>query len=418
MKKSMVVLLAALMCTALMGCQKSDIEPSSVPASVVSEPGTSSEEVSQAESSEASDSSENAEASYDAFLTIEEYPKVDGSTATLPLMAKVLSRSCGVDETAAESYCSASKTAQSWLNLSYGYADLLLVYEAPDSVKEQLEDGPELEITAIGRDALVFIVNEQNPVESLSQEQLRDIYTGRVTNWNELGGEDLEIVPFQRDETSGSYTLFKKLLIGERELTLLDPPTELRPGMMGGLVDGLAEYNNEGNAIGYSVYYYINEMYARPGLRLISVDGVMPEYDTISDASYPLCNEFYAAIRADEPEDSPARQLYNWVCSEAGEQALIDAGYVPVKEKDAQWDRHPMVMVDGELYYDTGRESDITGRCGVMDGEIDSEVDGTEVPVKDNQSNFGTGFGYQRVDENSIDVYMNEKWIRFERQNG
>ena len=75
-----------------------------------------------------------------------------------------------------------------------------------------------------------------------------------------------------------------------------------------------------------------------------------------------------------------------------------------------------MVMVNGELYFDTGRESDITGRCGVMDGEIDSTVDSTQIPTEDNQSNFGSGYGYQFVDENSIDVCINEKWMRFEKR--
>ena len=54
-----------------------------------------------------------------------------------------------------------------------------------------------------------------------------------------------------------------------------------------------------------------------------------PGYDSIAAQEYPLCNEFYVAIRADEPEDSPARQLYNWVLSEDGRQTIIDAGYVP-----------------------------------------------------------------------------------------
>lgn len=322
MKKRICLLFAALLCVSFTACQQTETAPSTPESSASSEPASLPAE-----------SSEVSETVYEPILTLEEYPKVDGSTANLPLMAKVLARSCGIDETDAESYCAASKTAQSWLNLSQGYADLLLVYEAPDSVKEELADGPELEITAIGRDALVFIVNEQNPVQTLSQDQLRDIYTGAVTNWSDLGGEDLDIVPFQRDETSGSFTLFKKLLIGDRELTLLAPPSELRPGMMGGLVDGLAEYNNEGSAIGYSVYYYINEMYAKPGLRMIAVDGVTPSYDTIASADYPLCNEFYAVIRADEPKNSPARKLYEWICSpETGKQTLIDAGYVPAED--------------------------------------------------------------------------------------
>lgn len=85
-------------------------------------------------------------------------------------------------------------------------------------------------------------------------------------------------------------------------------------------------------------------------------------------------------------------------------------------DDDIRTDLIPMLMVDGKLYYDTGKESDIKGRCGVMDGEITSTVDGSEIPTKDNQSNFGEGYGYQFVSQNSIDVYMNEKWIRFENK--
>lgn len=80
------------------------------------------------------------------------------------------------------------------------------------------------------------------------------------------------------------------------------------------------------------------------------------------------------------------------------------------------WDRRPMVMLKGELYLDTGHEGDIDGRCGVMDGEISSTVDGSEIPTQDNQSNFGDGYEYQYVDRNSVDIYMNGKWIRFEKE--
>ena len=79
-------------------------------------------------------------------------------------------------------------------------------------------------------------------------------------------------------------------------------------------------------------------------------------------------------------------------------------------------DLRPMLMVDGNLYLDTGKESSIRARCGVMDGEVTSTVDASEVPTKNNQSNFGVDFGYQFVSNNCIDVYMNEKWIRFEKE--
>ena len=81
---------------------------------------------------------------------------------------------------------------------------------------------------------------------------------------------------------------------------------------------------------------------------------------------------------------------------------------------DAMWDRIPMVRINNKLYYDTGRESTVIGRCGNMDGEITSTVDGTEIPMEDNQSNFGSGFGYQYGANDTIEIYMNDKWFVFE----
>lgn len=80
-------------------------------------------------------------------------------------------------------------------------------------------------------------------------------------------------------------------------------------------------------------------------------------------------------------------------------------------------DRIPMVMVDGLLYYDTGKESTIEARCGMMDGEITSTVDAGDVPTEDNQSNFGVGFGYQYGINNSIEIRMEDgTWFVFQRE--
>lgn len=88
-----------------------------------------------------------------------------------------------------------------------------------------------------------------------------------------------------------------------------------------------------------------------------------------------------------------------------------------ITKEAALHDRIPMVMVYGKLYYDTGKESTVTGRCGVMDGEITSTVDGTQIPLEDNQSNFGAGYGYQFGAEGRLEVYMNNKWFVFETRN-
>ena len=293
----------------LTACKGTDAPSDSTASSVVEQPASSA----------ASSAVQQAA----PFLTVEDFPPLDGSTACIPLMAQMLADTTGMDLEEARSSITVSTTAYAWEN--FGLYDtttrMLVVYEAPDYVKEELQEANvELEQKPIGVDALVFIVNEDNPVQALTRQQLRDIYAGKITNWKDVGGKDQEIVAFQRGEDSGSQTLFKKLLIQGGEL--MTPPSELAPAAMGELVDSIADYNNSANAIGFSVYYYIDQMYSKPGLRLLAVDGVTPSNDTLADGSYPLCNDFYAVIHPDAAADSPERQLYDWLDTEALKKVL------------------------------------------------------------------------------------------------
>ena len=260
-------------------------------------------------------------------FTADTFPKLDGSTANIPLAQELAKLCLGLDDLQAEDFVEFNTTPKAYENLANRKCDLLLVYEASDETKAWLDQtGVEFEYTPIGRDALVFIVNENNPVQSLTAEQLVDIYAGRVTNWSEVGGENIDIAAFQRDPTSGSQALMKKLVM--KDTPMAEAPAEFTPGEMGGLIDGLAEYNNSSAAIGYSVYYYASLMYTRPGLRFIGVDGTAPSNETIASGEYPFTNEFYAVLRADEPKGSPARELAAWLCSAEGKALIERCGYV------------------------------------------------------------------------------------------
>ena len=93
---------------------------------------------------------------------------------------------------------------------------------------------------------------------------------------------------------------------------------------------------------------------------------------------------------------------------------IADVYGIKVIKETETWDLIPMVMVNGTLYLDTGHESKIEARCGVMDGEITSQVDGSKQPTVDDQSNFGTGYGYQYgTTEGTIELFMNGKWWIF-----
>jgi phosphate transport system substrate-binding protein len=255
------------------------------------------------------------------------FPRLDGSTANIPLAVELAKLCLGFDDLAAEEFITFNATSKAYENLANGACDLLLVYEASEETKEKLGSmGADFEYFAIGKDALVFIVNENNPVQNLAAQQLVDIYAGKVTNWKELGGEDIEIVAFQRNAASGSQALMEKLVM--KGAPMAQAPVEFTPGEMSGLVDGLAEYNNTSAAIGYSVFYYASLMYTRPGLRFIGVDGAMPSNETIASGAYPFTNAFYAVLRADEPEGSPARMLAAWLCGSEGQALIERCGYV------------------------------------------------------------------------------------------
>ena len=274
-------------------------------------------------------------------MTRGEYPRVDGSTATIPL-AIMLSRAVtGIGQEEAEAMAKHTKTSTSFFQLAQGGADLLLVYSPQESLFDELKtyygiSKRDLIIEPIGRDALIFLVNEQNPVKSLTHEQLLDIYTGKATDWSEFTapGADAsaiagKIVAFQRVKSSGSQVMMENLVM--QGVKMAEAPTDRIATEMGELIENVAEFNNSGNAIGYSVYYYFNSMYSLEGVRAMEVGGVPCVNKTIRDGSYPFVQDFYAIIRRDEPAGSAARKLFNFITHAEG-QALIDAaGYVSIK---------------------------------------------------------------------------------------
>ena len=219
-------------------------------------------------------------------FSLEEYPHVDGSTSMLPLSRALMMASTGVSAQEAELRISHSKTTLSFYALVSGEADLLLVARPAQEAFDYAEDmGVELEMRPIGVDALVFLTSDKNPVDSLTQQQAVGIYTGAITNWKEVGGADAEIVAYQRNETSGSQVMMENVVMdGE---PMMDAPVEYRPSEMGALVDEVASYRNSADAIGYSVYYYVTEMYLREGVKLLAIDGVAPRTRPLPPGNTP-----------------------------------------------------------------------------------------------------------------------------------
>lgn len=148
-------------------------------------------------------------------------------------------------------------------------------------------------------------------------------------------------------------------------------------------------------------HYLVEPVEGSPELR--SSDRIEVKIEHLDPSLEPEVGDIIEIIHSGEiMESDPAR--------------LQDVYSIRVvnEEEQEQWTMIPMVMVDGKLYLDTGMESSVEARCGVMDGEITSSVDGTKKPTQDGESNFGTGYGYQYgPQEGTIEIFMNEKWWVF-----
>lgn len=226
-------------------------------------------------------------------------------------------------------------TSEAYRKLIHGERNMIFAAGPSEAqLKAAEENGVELHLTPIGREAFVFFVNSKNPVKSLTVEQIQGIYTGEITNWKHLGGRFQKIRPFQRAENSGSQTSLQKLMKG---LPLMEPEEEERIAGMGGIIREVASYRNHSNAIGFSFRYYATEMVQSGDIRLLALNGVEPTKETIRDNSYPIASEFYAVTAS--PIGEPAPQETNetmaafleWILSEQGQWIIEETGYVALK---------------------------------------------------------------------------------------
>ena len=263
--------------------------------------------------------------------------RLDGATALYPVYSAFVQAAFPEGDyplytSAGYGRVACSGTIEAYQRLIAGETDMIFA-AAPSQA--QLDDaeaaGMELHLTPIGKEAFVFFVNSQNPVTSLTVEQIQGIYTGEITNWKQLGGKRQSIRAYQRAENSGSQSALLRLMDG---LPLMEPKTEDRIGGMGGIITEVASYRNHRNAIGFSFRYYAAEMAANDQILLLALGGVEPTRETIRDGSYPISSCFYAVTAAPKgqsaPEDrDPAmRAFLDWILSEQGQSLVERTGYV------------------------------------------------------------------------------------------
>lgn len=249
----------------------------------------------------------------------DELPILDGATALFPLYSAFVNATYpkesvqfdGQGFTAASSL-QKTGTGDAYKAIVDGDADIIFVAGPSQAQTEYAEKrGVELAYVPFGYEAFVFIVNENNPIQSLTAGQIRGIYAGVYKNWREVGGDDAPIVQVQRVEGSGSQTAMVSFMQGT---PLLRRPTSIA-----------------GRAIGYSFRFYVSTLAGKENVKMIAVDGVYPSQENIRNGTYPATQCFYAVYRVNN-QNKNIPLLIQWILSAEGQSIVEKTGYVPVNK--------------------------------------------------------------------------------------
>lgn len=261
--------------------------------------------------------SENVYSAEGAAKLEGDIPVIDGAAALLPIYAgfvqsiypesSVIYNGEDYDEKSAMHY---TNTRGAYKDIVDGKADIIICAAPSDEQLQYAKDnGVELELVPVGSDAFVFIVNAGNPVDNITIDQIRGIYSGKITNWKELGGKNTPIAAMRRNKNSGSQTALEKIM-GD---------TPIRP-------DYTALF---GSPIGFSFRYYVTGMLGEGGVKILTINGIAPTAETIADGTYPVAGNIYAIYRKGETNENVQKAI-DFMLSPEGQKIVEQSGYIPL----------------------------------------------------------------------------------------
>lgn len=276
------------------------------------------------------------------------YPSLDGSTVAVPMAIEFARQHLGLSDQDANDFVAFNTTHIAYENLILSTpnhlgmirstntfmeenhpVDLILATEpSQDELQLAQENNIQLITRPVCYDAFVFITHKDNPIESLTVEQIQGIYSGEITNWSQVGGNDEKIAAYQREQNSGSQTAMENLVMKGK--TML-PPNKIKVIQgMGELVEVVGEYENNKSSIGYTYQYYINTLYKNEDIKVLKINNISSQSDNLKNDSYPFTTNYYGVIRSDDKEGT-AGQFLEWILSEEGQRSIEQAGYIPMR---------------------------------------------------------------------------------------
>ena len=256
-------------------------------------------------------------------------PVLDGATALYPVYA-AFAEAVYDENIFSQDYVLCTNTRSAYETIISGDRDIIFVAGASEQqIAAADATGADLRFTPIGREAFVFLVGKENPIDNITYQQIRNIYSGKTAKWGTLGWHDGgKIIAFQRPEGSGSQTGLQ-IYMGELPIQAPQPlPNASLIGANSLMKQVSVEWQGVQPAIGYSYRYYATTMYANPDAKLLRVDGVEPSVENIQNGSYPFIGDFYAVTNGEPVGNS--KLLIDWVLSQHGQEIIEKTGYTPI----------------------------------------------------------------------------------------
>lgn len=265
----------------------------------------------------------------DLTLT-ENLPVMDGALALYPVYAAIAETVYDSGAYTPESVVF-TNTLKAFDGIIAGERDVIFTAAASESqLKKAKEAGVELTFTPIGKEAFVFVVGKDNPVEDVSYQQIRNVYSGKTAKWSTLGWkEGGDIIAFQRPEGSGSQTGLQSIMKGLPICAPRPLPDESLIGTNSLMQQVSVEWKGVQPALGYTYRFFAIEMNANPEAKFLKVNGVAPTSENIRNGSYPFVVQFYAVTNG-QPQGN-TKLLIDWILSPQGQRLIEKTGYAPVK---------------------------------------------------------------------------------------
>ena len=258
----------------------------------------------------------------------ENLPRIDGAAALFPVYSAFVNAVYPNTTKLHDGIFEYNNTPDGYRLLAEKETDIFIgVYPSDEQRAYAEENQTTFEYTPIGTEAFVFFVHKDNPITNLTTEQIKDIYSGKITNWKDVGGKNEKIAAFQRNEGSGSQSMLKRCM-GDTPIT--DAPTEMVNDLMAGIIEQVADYKSKTNSIGFSFRYYVEGIIKNPDIKMISIDGAAPTSENIRNGSYPILTPIYA-VTYKENQNGNVDKLLEWILSDEGQYIINETGYVGIK---------------------------------------------------------------------------------------